>query len=85
MVDILDCCVYLELFAAILFVGHVIPHASPSPLLPTRSVSHVLPFSSLIQVWQRQDTRIRSTNALILDFGENLDQVLCATNQLWML
>ena len=35
MVDILDCCVYLELFAAVLFVGHVIPHASPSPLLPT--------------------------------------------------
>ena len=35
MVDILDFCVYLELFAAIPFVGHVIPHASPSPLLPT--------------------------------------------------
>ena len=31
-------CVYLELFAAIPFVGHVIPHASPSPLLPTPRV-----------------------------------------------
>ena len=39
VVDILDSCVYLELFAAIPFVGHVIPHASPSPLLPTMPIS----------------------------------------------
>ena len=36
VVDVLNCCVYLELFAAIPFVGHVIPHTSPSPLLPTK-------------------------------------------------